>query len=107
MLNVKIFYLILSNNNSNNNSNNPFLFSPISAKGSQPAEGCEGDGEGSSYYVRLGSLSAKLRHRSYERAVTKVRDARQHTRDSIAQLHLTMDAVGRATLAKLRKMICS
>ncbi|XP_063043561.1 perilipin-2 isoform X2 [Engraulis encrasicolus] len=48
------------------------------AKGSQPAEGCEGDGEGSSYYVRLGSLSAKLRHRSYERAVTKIEHAKRN-----------------------------
>lgn len=40
-----------------------------------------------SYYVRLGSLSAKLRARSYQQALGRVTDARQKSQETIAQLH--------------------
>lgn len=61
-------------------------------------EGFENGEESSSYYRRLGSLSTKLRQRTYQRAVAKVREARQHSQESIAQLHLTMDVVGASPL---------
>ncbi|XP_030635860.1 perilipin-2 [Chanos chanos] len=46
-----------------------------------------------SYYVRLGSLSSKLRQRAYHRAVAKVRDAKQRSQESISQLNHTMDLI--------------
>ncbi|XP_028845960.1 perilipin-2 [Denticeps clupeoides] len=46
-----------------------------------------------SYYVRLGSLSNKLRQRAYQKAVVKVRDAKQRSQESISQLHHTVDLI--------------
>ncbi|XP_062371902.1 perilipin-2 isoform X3 [Sardina pilchardus] len=46
-----------------------------------------------SVYTRLGSLSTKVGQRTYQRTVAKVREARQHSQESIAQLHLTMDVI--------------
>lgn len=47
-----------------------------------------------SYYVRLGSLSTKLRQRAYQKAISKVGDARKNSQESISQLNRTMDLVG-------------
>ncbi|XP_032992439.1 perilipin-3-like [Lacerta agilis] len=44
-----------------------------------------------SYFVRLGSLSAKLRHRAYQHSLGKLRDAKQSTQDALAQLHQTIE----------------
>ncbi|XP_052431752.1 perilipin-2 isoform X1 [Carassius gibelio] len=46
-----------------------------------------------SYYVRLGSLSSKVRDRAYQRAVDKVRNAIQRSQESISQLNHTMDLI--------------
>lgn len=46
-----------------------------------------------SYYVRLGSISTKLRQRAYQKAISKVRDAKENSQDSISQLNRTMDLV--------------
>ncbi|XP_056156433.1 perilipin-2 [Lampris incognitus] len=46
-----------------------------------------------SYYVRLGSLSTKLRRRAYDRALDKIRNAKQHSQDSITQLSHTVDLI--------------
>ncbi|KAJ8382099.1 hypothetical protein SKAU_G00028770 [Synaphobranchus kaupii] len=46
-----------------------------------------------SYYVRLGSLSSKLRKRAYNQAVAKVRDAKQRSQESISELHHTVDLI--------------
>ncbi|XP_019412534.1 PREDICTED: perilipin-3-like isoform X2 [Crocodylus porosus] len=40
-----------------------------------------------SYFVRLGSLSSKLRHRAYQHSLGKLRRVRQSTQEGLAQLH--------------------
>ncbi|XP_078054263.1 perilipin-3-like [Mustelus asterias] len=46
-----------------------------------------------SYYVRLGSLSSKVRHRAYQHSTSKMQQARQSSQDIMAQLHTTMDLI--------------
>ncbi|XP_039614188.1 perilipin-2 isoform X2 [Polypterus senegalus] len=46
-----------------------------------------------SYYVRLGSLSTKLRKRAYNQALSKVKDAKQRSQEAITQLHYTVDLI--------------
>ncbi|KAL0970355.1 hypothetical protein UPYG_G00240880 [Umbra pygmaea] len=46
-----------------------------------------------SYYVRLGSLSNKLRQRAYHRALTQVNDAKQRGQESISQLNHTVELI--------------
>ncbi|KAJ8254001.1 hypothetical protein COCON_G00206130 [Conger conger] len=46
-----------------------------------------------SYYVRLGSLSTKLRKRAYRRALAKVHEAKARSQESISQLHHTVDLI--------------
>ncbi|KAI1888280.1 hypothetical protein AGOR_G00183400 [Albula goreensis] len=46
-----------------------------------------------SYYVRLGSLSSKLRKRAYHQAVAKFQDAKQSTTESISKLNHTVDLI--------------
>ncbi|XP_038633254.1 perilipin-3-like [Scyliorhinus canicula] len=46
-----------------------------------------------SYYVRLGSLSSKIRHRAYQHSISKMQKARQSSQDIMAQLHNTMDLI--------------
>ncbi|XP_035253243.1 perilipin-2-like isoform X1 [Anguilla anguilla] len=46
-----------------------------------------------SYYVRLGSLSTKLRKRAYRQALAKVHEAKTRSQESISQLHLTVDLI--------------
>ncbi|XP_050013342.1 perilipin-2 isoform X1 [Alexandromys fortis] len=43
-----------------------------------------------SYYVRLGSLSTKLRSRAYQQALSRVKDAKQKSQETISQLHSTV-----------------
>ncbi|XP_056329776.1 perilipin-2 [Danio aesculapii] len=56
-------------------------------------EGLENDSDLANYYVRLGSLSIKVRDRTYQRAVEKVRHAVQRGQESISQLNHTMDII--------------
>lgn len=44
-----------------------------------------------SYFVRLGSLSSKLRHRAYHHSLDKLRNIRQSTQASLNQLYLMME----------------
>ena len=46
-----------------------------------------------SYYVRLGSLSTKLRSRAYQQALSRVKDAKQKSQETISQLHSTVNLV--------------
>ncbi|XP_019332137.1 perilipin-3 isoform X2 [Alligator mississippiensis] len=46
-----------------------------------------------SYFVRLGSLSSKLRHRAYQHSLGKLRCARQSTQEGLAQLHHTIELI--------------
>ncbi|XP_034973961.2 perilipin-3 isoform X2 [Zootoca vivipara] len=55
-----------------------------------------------SYFVRLGSLSAKLRHRAYQHSLGKLRNAKQGTQDALTQLHQTIELVESHSLAMLR-----
>ncbi|XP_011827869.1 PREDICTED: perilipin-2 [Mandrillus leucophaeus] len=43
-----------------------------------------------SYYVRLGSLSTKLRSRAYQQALSRVKEAKQKIQETISQLHSTV-----------------
>uniref|UniRef100_UPI00398F311B perilipin-3-like isoform X1 n=1 Tax=Pristiophorus japonicus TaxID=55135 RepID=UPI00398F311B len=45
------------------------------------------------YYVRLGSLSSKVRHRAYQHSTSKIQKARQSSQDIMSQLHNTMDLI--------------
>lgn len=47
-----------------------------------------------SYYVRLGSISTKLRKRAYTRAVAKIQDGKQRSMEFISELNNTVDKVG-------------
>ena len=47
-----------------------------------------------SYYVRLGSLSAKLRKRASARALAKIKDGKQRSLEFISELNSTVDLVG-------------
>ncbi|XP_068135058.1 LOW QUALITY PROTEIN: perilipin-3-like [Hyperolius riggenbachi] len=47
--------------------------------------------EQQSYYVRLGSLSSRLRHRAYQHSLGKVRNAHTSTVEVLGQLHQTFD----------------
>ncbi|XP_043358424.1 perilipin-3-like isoform X3 [Dermochelys coriacea] len=44
-----------------------------------------------SYFVRLGSLSTKLRHRAYQHSLGKLRNAQQSTQEALSQLHQTIE----------------
>lgn len=47
-----------------------------------------------SYFVRLGSLSTKLRHRALQHSLGKLQNARRSSQDVLAQLQCTLDLVG-------------
>ncbi|XP_029470400.1 perilipin-3-like isoform X2 [Rhinatrema bivittatum] len=49
-----------------------------------------------SYFVRLGSLSTKVRNRAYQHSLGKVRHARQSTQEALSQLHQTIDLIDMA-----------
>ncbi|XP_063147030.1 perilipin-3-like [Candoia aspera] len=46
--------------------------------------------EQKSYFVRLGSLSSKLRHRAFQHSLAKLKSAKQGTHDALSQLHQTL-----------------
>ncbi|KAM5127359.1 perilipin-3-like [Mantella aurantiaca] len=46
-----------------------------------------------SYFVRLGSLSSRIRHRAYQHSLGKVRNAQTSTAEVLSQLHKTFDLV--------------
>ncbi|XP_004405722.1 PREDICTED: perilipin-2 isoform X1 [Odobenus rosmarus divergens] len=46
-----------------------------------------------SYYVRLGSLSTKLRSRAYQQALSRVKEAKQKSQETISQLHSTVNLI--------------
>ncbi|XP_075968566.1 perilipin-2 [Anarhichas minor] len=60
-----------------------------------------------SYYVRLGSLSTKLRKRAYTRAVARVRDGKQQSMEFISELNSTVDLIeyGRKNINGANQMI--
>ena len=46
-----------------------------------------------SYYVRLGSLSTKLRSRAYQQALCRVEEAKRKGQETISQLHSAFNLV--------------
>ncbi|XP_022373306.1 perilipin-2 isoform X1 [Enhydra lutris kenyoni] len=46
-----------------------------------------------SYYVRLGSLSTKLRSRAYQQALNRVQEAKLKSQETISQLHSTVNLI--------------
>ncbi|KAI5104220.1 perilipin-2, partial [Silurus meridionalis] len=57
------------------------------------AKGFDDETNEPSYYVRLGSISTKLRQRAYQKAISKVREAKNNSQESISQLNRTMDLI--------------
>ncbi|XP_020486193.2 perilipin-2 [Labrus bergylta] len=51
------------------------------------------DSKKTSYYVRLGSLSTKLRKRAYNRALVKIQDGKMTSRKFISELNYTVDLI--------------
>ncbi|XP_041841035.1 perilipin-2 [Melanotaenia boesemani] len=60
-----------------------------------------------SYYVRLGSLSAKLRKRAYTRAMARIRDGKQRSLGFISELNSTVDLIeyGKKNLGGANQMV--
>ncbi|XP_044283539.1 perilipin-2 isoform X1 [Varanus komodoensis] len=56
-------------------------------------EGFEVGVQKPSYYVRLGSLSSKVRARAYQQALNKVRDAKLRSQETISQLNYTVNLI--------------
>lgn len=46
-----------------------------------------------SYYVRLGSLSSRLRRRAYSRTLAKLQEAKQRSKGFIEELNVTVDLI--------------
>uniref|UniRef100_A0A8C8RM90 Perilipin n=1 Tax=Pelusios castaneus TaxID=367368 RepID=A0A8C8RM90_9SAUR len=46
-----------------------------------------------SYFVHLGSLSSKLRHRAYQHSLDKIKNTRQSIQESLSKLHQTIDLI--------------
>lgn len=54
------------------------------------------------YFVRLGSLSARLRHLAYEHSLGKLRQSKHRTQEMLAQLQETMELVSNLLLLQNR-----
>uniref|UniRef100_A0A3B4H8K8 Perilipin n=1 Tax=Pundamilia nyererei TaxID=303518 RepID=A0A3B4H8K8_9CICH len=65
------------------------------------------DNKEPNYYVRLGSLSTKLRKRAYSRAVVQIRDRKQRCMEFISELNSTVDLieVGRKNIDSANQMV--
>ncbi|XP_021234665.1 perilipin-3-like isoform X2 [Numida meleagris] len=46
-----------------------------------------------SYFVRLGSLSNKVRHRAYQLSLNKLQHVKQSTQNTLSQLHLAINLI--------------
>ncbi|XP_077105423.1 perilipin-2-like [Ranitomeya variabilis] len=60
------------------------------AKEATKTEGFEVSQDEPGYYVRLGSLSTKVRKRSYQQALTRIKDAKCRSQKAIAQFQSTV-----------------
>ncbi|MEE6459012.1 hypothetical protein FKM82_000501 [Ascaphus truei] len=63
------------------------------AKEATNLEGFEMGTEQPNYYIRLGSLSSKLRKRAYQQTLTRVKDVKCRSQEAISQLHHTVDLI--------------
>lgn len=50
------------------------------------------------YFVRLGSLSARLRHLAYQHSLGKLRESKHRTQEMLAQLQKTLELVSNLSL---------
>uniref|UniRef100_A0A8D0GSY3 Perilipin n=1 Tax=Sphenodon punctatus TaxID=8508 RepID=A0A8D0GSY3_SPHPU len=57
-----------------------------------------------SYFVRLGSLSIKVRQRAYQHSLTKLRHLKQNIQDPLSQLQLAIDLIELAQQSVGRKL---
>lgn len=74
-------------------SSNLFLLHALTEQEIKVTKGFDETNE-PSYYVRLGSLSTKLRQRAYQKAISKVQDGKKDSQESISKLNRAMDLVG-------------
>ncbi|XP_072338049.1 perilipin-2-like [Scyliorhinus torazame] len=59
-----------------------------------PIEGSDiATGQGPSYYVRLGSLSLKVRNRAYERSIARMQKAKENGQETLSHLHNLVDLI--------------
>ncbi|XP_031140975.1 perilipin-2 isoform X2 [Sander lucioperca] len=60
-----------------------------------------------SYYVRLGSLSTKLRKRAYTKAMIKIQDGKQRSMELISEVNSTVDLIeyGRKNIDGANQMV--
>ncbi|MEE6528102.1 hypothetical protein FKM82_030047, partial [Ascaphus truei] len=63
------------------------------AKEATNIEGFEVGTEKPNYYIRLGSLSSKLRKRAYQQTLTRIKDVKCRSQEAISQLHHTVDLI--------------
>nr|XP_033775674.1 perilipin-2-like [Geotrypetes seraphini] len=66
------------------------------AKEATRPEGFETGTQKSSYYIRLRSLSSKIRRHAYEQTLTRIKDAKHRSQEAISKLHYTIDLMGYA-----------
>ncbi|XP_075443773.1 perilipin-2-like [Ascaphus truei] len=75
------------------------------AKEATNIEGFEVGTEQPNYYIRLRSLSSKLRKHAYQQTLTRVKDVKCRSQEAISQLHHTIDLhIESCTLAIARNM---
>ncbi|MEE6507747.1 hypothetical protein FKM82_029855 [Ascaphus truei] len=63
------------------------------AKEATNIEGFEVETEQPNYYIRLGSLSSKLRKRAYQQMLARVKDVKCRSQEAISHLHHTVDLI--------------
>nr|XP_006130049.2 perilipin-2 isoform X4 [Pelodiscus sinensis] len=63
------------------------------AKEVTKVEGFEVGVQKPSYYVRLGSLSSKVRTRAYQQALIRIKDAKNKSQETISQLNYTVSLI--------------
>lgn len=73
---------------------NLFFFLPFLVTGLEERTVQGFDQSAPSYYVRLGSLSSRLRRRAYSRTLAKLQEAKQRSKGFIEELNVTVDLVG-------------
>lgn len=73
---------------------NLFFFLPFLVTGLEERTVQGFDQSAPSYYVRLGSLSSRLRRRAYSRTLAKLQEAKQRSKGFIEELSVTVDLVG-------------
>ncbi|XP_067872003.1 perilipin-3-like [Heterodontus francisci] len=67
------------------------------AKVATPTEGSDtATVQEQSYYVRLGSLSSKVRHRAYEYSITRIQKAKQNGQETLSHLYKLLELIERA-----------